>query len=51
VRNLAEQSKVLDRMKIAGRIALFHEAIARGLTILHEEESKRTNVRATANSV
>jgi len=49
MRNLAEQIKGSDRVKIAGRIALFHEAIARGHTILHKEETKRTKTIATTH--
>ena len=40
IRNLSETAKTEDRSKIAGRIELFHDAIALGLKILHEAESK-----------
>ncbi len=49
MRNLAEQIKVPERVKIAGRIALFHEVIARGVTILHDEETKGTKTIAMTN--
>jgi hypothetical protein len=51
MRNLSEQDKAPDRIKIAGRIALFHEVIAKGLLILHEEETKRLKARAPEDSV
>jgi len=35
---LSEEVKTADRSKIAGRVALFHDAITRGLKILDEEE-------------
>jgi len=50
-RNLAEATKVADRSKIAGRIALFHEVIARGLKILQEEESTRVDMRGSITSL
>ena len=37
LRGLAEETKPLDRSKIAGRVALLHEVIARGLALVHEE--------------
>ena len=40
-RGLAESLKSEDRSKIAGRVALFHEVIARGLSIIREEEQVR----------
>jgi len=39
MRDLSEKVKTEDRSKIAGRVALFHDAITRGLKILHEEET------------
>jgi len=41
MRNLAEEKKLPDQSKIAGRVVLFHEVIARGLKLLHEEETER----------
>jgi hypothetical protein len=41
MRELSERVKTEDRSKIAGRIALFHEVITRGLKLLHEEETER----------
>jgi hypothetical protein len=35
---LSETVKNEDRSKIAGRVALFHDVIARGLKVLLEEE-------------
>jgi hypothetical protein len=35
---LSEKVKTGDRSKIAGRVALFHDAITRGLKILLEEK-------------
>lgn len=37
LRDLSERMKPEDRSKIAGRIALFHEVITRGLKLLHDE--------------
>jgi hypothetical protein len=37
LRGLSEVSKPEDRTKIAGRIALFHDVIARGLKAVHQE--------------
>jgi hypothetical protein len=37
VRGFTEEVKTESRTKIAGRVALFHEAISRGLELLHEE--------------
>jgi hypothetical protein len=37
IRGLSEMVKTEDRSKIADRIALFHDVIARGLKILREE--------------
>ena len=45
VRGLSEESKTEDRAKIAGRIALFHEVIARGLSILCEEAERAKSNR------
>jgi hypothetical protein len=39
VRNLSEDLKTGDRIKIAGRIALLHEVIAEGLNVLREKEA------------
>ena len=39
IRDLSETAKTEDRSKIAGRIELFHDAIALGLKMLHERES------------
>jgi hypothetical protein len=41
MRNLAEEVKPAHYSKIAGRIELFHEVIARGLKLLHEEVTER----------
>jgi hypothetical protein len=41
MRNLAEEVKPADYSKIAGRVELFHEVIARGLKLLREEETER----------
>jgi hypothetical protein len=41
IRDLSERVKTEDRSKIAGRIALFHEVITRGLKVLHDEETER----------
>jgi hypothetical protein len=41
IRDLSESVKTEDRSKIAGRIALFHEVITRGLKVLHDEEAER----------
>jgi hypothetical protein len=40
MRDLAEELKTGDHSKIAGRVALFHEVITRGLKLLHEEEPR-----------
>jgi hypothetical protein len=37
LRGLSEERKTEDRSKIARRVVLFHEVIARGLKALHEE--------------
>jgi hypothetical protein len=37
LRGLAEQGKSLDRSRLAGRVQLLHEVIARGLTSLLKE--------------
>jgi hypothetical protein len=39
LRGLSETEKPSGRALIAGRIALLHEAIGRGLKLLHEEET------------
>jgi hypothetical protein len=36
-RDLSEDIKLEDRTKIAGRVKLFHEVIARGLKLVKEE--------------
>jgi hypothetical protein len=41
MRDLSEQLKTEDRSKIAGRVALFHDVITRGLQILLDEEIQR----------
>ena len=41
LRGLSEKIKPENRSQIAGRIALFHEVIARGLQLLQEEETER----------
>jgi hypothetical protein len=41
MRDLAEEVKPPDQSKIAGRVVLFHELIARGLQVLHDEETRR----------
>jgi hypothetical protein len=43
-RGLSEEQKSENREKIAGRIVLFHEIIARGLQNLCEEEMQRGRV-------
>jgi hypothetical protein len=40
MRNLAEAVKPADYSTIAGRVVLFHEVIARGLKLLHDEETE-----------
>jgi hypothetical protein len=40
MRGLAEEVKSEDRSKIAGRVALFHDVITRGLSTLHEEATR-----------
>jgi hypothetical protein len=45
MRNLAETAKPADYSKIAGRVVLFHEVIARGLELLHGEETERAKSR------
>jgi hypothetical protein len=39
-RNLSEDVKTEDRARIAGRIALFHDAIALGLRMLDQKDSE-----------
>ena len=39
LRGLSEKIKPENRLQIAGRIALFHEVISRGLQLLLEEET------------
>ncbi len=46
MRGLSEEVKTADRSKIAGRVALFHDVITRGLKILHEEERARPACKA-----
>ncbi len=41
LRDLSERVKTEDRSKIAGRIALFHEVITRGLKLMHDEETEQ----------
>jgi hypothetical protein len=41
MRGLSELVKTEDRSKIAGRVALFQEVIARGLKLLQQEETER----------
>jgi hypothetical protein len=41
LRGFSEQVKTADRSKISGRVALFHEVIARGLRILLEDQLLR----------
>jgi hypothetical protein len=43
LRGLSEKVKSEDRSKIAGRVALFHDVIARGLKTLLQEETERAN--------
>ena len=45
MRNLAETVKPADYSKIASRVVLFHEVIARGLELLHGEETERAKSR------
>jgi hypothetical protein len=41
IRGLSEESKSEDRTKIAGRITLFHEVIARGLRAVRQDIAGR----------
>ena len=43
-RGLSEMVKTEDRSKIAGRVILLHEVIARGLKSLREEEAVRGGI-------
>lgn len=45
VRGISEKKKPAGRAKIAARVVLFHDVIARGLRALHEEEMERTRSR------
>jgi hypothetical protein len=42
MRNLEETVKPADYSKIAGRVVLFHEVIARALELLHESERAKS---------
>ena len=44
VRGLSEKVKTQDRSKIAGRVALLHDVIARGLKVLHDDETERAHL-------
>jgi len=50
MRGLSEKAKTEHRSKIASRVVLFHEVIARGLKILHEEETQRAQARGANDS-
>jgi len=50
LRGLSEDAKNEDRSKIAGRIALFHDVITRGLNVLHEEEAVRVKSSVPTNT-
>ena len=50
LRGLSVDAKNEDRSKIAGRIALFHDVITRGLNVLHEEEVVRVKPNVLTNT-